>query len=59
MAKMVPKIVKRAGTLNRHLRVAKILSDVLHIHVSINVTHRSLLRVPARLTVSETILAIF
>ena len=27
MAKMVPKIVKRAGTLNRHLRVQEIMQE--------------------------------
>ena len=36
MAKMVPKIVKRAGTLNRHLRVDGIIekSDLAVIKVN-------------------------
>jgi len=31
MAKMVPKIVKRAGTLNRHLRVNPFINLLLHL----------------------------
>ena len=37
MAKIVPKIVKRAGTLNRHLRVAlfpNIVSFVLNAKIT-------------------------
>ena len=30
MAKMVPKIVKRAGTLNRHLEVGHFLPAIIH-----------------------------
>ena len=31
MAKMVPKIVKRAGTLNRHLRVRNLRALTFHM----------------------------